>query len=119
MKHRKFVSSLNTGGATESLATHSNLTRFVQSINRAGASKSKRSHLGINAEILKALLSNELTVNQLTRYLNLNTRMTKTSMDELLAKGFVVTNHEKRFTTYSATPLGARWLNTYLIVIKG
>lgn len=75
--------------------------------------KARRSRLDLQAAIVRRSASNKVTANYLILRLNLNNRLLKSYLGELLEKGLIEVRREGRFATYSATPKGIDWLNLY------
>ena len=78
--------------------------------------KRRRSHLAICAGMLKALSAESMSLSKTIVFMNLNSRLAKQCLDELLASGFVVTSKTKP-VSYSATASGMNWLEQYRLLI--
>lgn len=78
----------------------------------------RRSSLDIQASILRALSGDELSINKIVAYMNLNRRLAKKYVRELFGKGFLEVRNDSTFERYSTTEKGKEWLTRYKLVIR-
>lgn len=73
----------------------------------------RRSHIEVEAAILRALVSEYLTINQLAIRVNLNRVLAKNYVKELSQKGRVESKKTKGLARYSASQNGVAWLKRF------
>jgi predicted transcriptional regulator len=75
--------------------------------------KKRRSQMQIEAAIIKVVISDYLTTNQIAIRVNVNRVLAKSYMKKLAERGLVETKKIKGLTNYSATPKGIAWLKRF------
>jgi predicted transcriptional regulator len=78
----------------------------------------RRSSLDIQASILRAVSNDELSMNKIVVYVNLNRKLAKKYVRELFGKGFLEVKNDSKFERYSTTEKGMEWLTRYKLVIR-
>jgi predicted transcriptional regulator len=69
-------------------------------------SSKRRSSLDIQASILRTVSNDDLSLNKIVAYVNLNRRLAKTYVKELFGKGFLEVRSHGRFESYATTEKG-------------
>jgi len=80
--------------------------------------RSRRTRLDIEAAILSAVASDNLTMNKIIFHVNLNRKRAKESVQNLFHSGFLQVHNHSRFDTYSITQKGIDWLDRYKLLVR-
>jgi len=80
--------------------------------------RSRRSHLDIHYSILKASCCEGLSLSRIIVYVNLNRRLAKRCIEELVEGGLISTVEEADSLSYMTTEKGSNWLKTYKSLIR-
>ncbi|TMI15045.1 hypothetical protein E6H33_06945 [Candidatus Bathyarchaeota archaeon] len=80
--------------------------------------RSRRSHLDIHYSILKAACCEGLSLSRIIVYVNLNRRLAKRCIKELVDGGLICTVDEADSPSYVTTNKGTSWLETYKSLIR-
>lgn len=78
----------------------------------------RRSSLDIEASILRALSNDDLTLNKIVTYMNLNRKLARRYVRELSGIGFLEVRNNKAFDSYSTTEKGIEWLTRYKSLLR-
>jgi predicted transcriptional regulator len=98
------------------ISSNSTILRRSTEVIKKG--KKRRSHLDTQAEILKILASEYLTMNQIVIRANLNRPLTKIHINQLLQKGHLEVKKTQGFACYSASQKGIAWVKRFEALVQ-